>query len=94
MTEKEYKQRNQFRLYVVALPYVLFGLIVAIILMFDPRPIWLVTVFGVFMVYNVMATFAAFLFKYGKETLYLLFLTICIAGAFGFFINTLFKGLS
>ncbi|UXR69941.1 MULTISPECIES: hypothetical protein [unclassified Staphylococcus] len=94
MTEKEYKQRNQFRMYVVALPYLLFGLIVALLLTFASQPIWLVTVLGVFMVYNVIATFTAFLFKYGKETLYLLFLTLCITGVFGFFVNTLFKGLS
>ncbi|MCS4486444.1 hypothetical protein [Staphylococcus americanisciuri] len=91
MKEKEHQQRNRFRLYVVALPYLIFGLIVALIFIFDPKTIWLVTVFGVFMIYNVLAMFTAFLFKYGKETLYLLFLTLCMIGAFAYFVNMLFK---
>ncbi|MDO5375190.1 hypothetical protein [Staphylococcus rostri] len=90
MTEKEYQQRNRFRLYVVALPYLIFGVIVALVVMFAPQTIWLVTLFGVFMIYNILAMFVAFLFKYGKETLYLLFLSACMIAAFAFFVNMLF----
>lgn len=91
MTEKEYQQRNRFRLYVIALPYLIFGVIVALIMLFAPVTIWFVSVFCVFMVYNILAMFTAFLLKYGKETLYLLFLTACVIGGFAFFVNMLFQ---
>ncbi|QLK85474.1 hypothetical protein [Staphylococcus sp. 17KM0847] len=91
MTETEYQQRNRFKLYVIILPYLIFAFIVAAVVIVSPKTIWFVTLFGVFMVYHVIAMFVAFLFKYGKETLYLLFLTGCMVAAFAFFVNMLLE---
>ncbi|WP_086428319.1 hypothetical protein [Staphylococcus cornubiensis] len=91
MTEEEKIKRSRFKRNVVAIPYIIFGLIVALLFVFSPDIVWLVTIFGVFMVYNVIAMFIAFLFKYGRTALYLLMMTILMAGAFALYLYMLFK---
>ena len=71
MTEEEKIKRSRFKRNVIAIPYIIFALIVAFLFIFSPDTVWLVTVFGIFMVYNVIAMFIAFLFKYGRTALYL-----------------------
>lgn len=66
MTEEEKIKRSHFKRNVIAIPYIIFGFIVALLFIFSPDIIWLVTIFGIFMVYNVIAMFIAFLFKYGR----------------------------
>lgn len=91
MTEEEKIKRSRFERNVIAIPYIIFGLIVAFLFIFSPDTVWLVTVFGVFMVYNVIAMFIAFLFKYGRTALYLLMMTVLMIGAFSLYLYMLFK---
>ncbi|ARJ51230.1 hypothetical protein [Staphylococcus lutrae] len=91
MTEEEKLKRSRFERNVMAIPYVIFGLIVALLFIFSPDIIWLVTIFGVFLVYNVIAMFIAFLFKYGRTALYLFVMTLLMAGAFALYLYMLFQ---
>ncbi|MDK3887236.1 hypothetical protein O0D12_03475 [Staphylococcus pseudintermedius] len=43
------------------------------------------------MVYNVIAMFIAFLFKYGRTALYLLMMTLLMAGAFALYLYMLLE---
>ncbi|MTV21146.1 hypothetical protein [Staphylococcus delphini] len=91
MTEEEKIKRSRFKRNVIAIPYIIFGFIVALLFIFLPDIIWLVTIFGIFMVYNVIAMFIAFLFKYGRTALYLLMMTVLMAGAFALYLYMLLE---
>ncbi len=44
MTEEEKIKRSRFERNVIAIPYIIFGLIVAFLFIFSPDTVWLVTV--------------------------------------------------
>lgn len=47
MTEEEKIKRSRFKRNVIAIPYIIFGFIVALLFIFSPDIIWLVTIFGI-----------------------------------------------
>lgn len=82
MAHDSKRQQFVFVRNMIALPYVLFAILMMIVVLFSPQLIWFVAITGVFMVYHVIATFIAFLLKYGKICLILLFMTLCVVGGF------------
>lgn len=86
MSEADKIKRSRFERNFIAIPYIIFGLIVALAFIFSPIPVVLVTIFGIFTFYNVVALFIAFLLGYGRTTLYLIFMTLCMAVALGILI--------
>ncbi|AJC96779.1 hypothetical protein [Staphylococcus hyicus] len=82
MAHDSKRQQFIFMRNMIALPYVIFAIMLMIIVLFSPQLIWFVAITGVFMVYHVIATFIAFLLKYGKICVLLLCMTLAVVGVF------------
>ncbi|MBI5974009.1 hypothetical protein [Staphylococcus canis] len=91
MNELERKKRSRFGRNLIAIPYIIFGIVIALTFIFMPIPVVLVTFFAIFTAYNVIIMFVAFLLKYGRITLYLLIMSLCMAGALALLIYMMFK---
>ncbi|REH75279.1 hypothetical protein DOS77_09690 [Staphylococcus felis] len=91
MNDTERLKRSRFERNLIAIPYIIFGIIIALVFIFSPIPVVLVTFFAIFTVYTVIAMFIAFLFKYGRTTLYLLVMTLCMSLAVAFLLYMMFK---
>ncbi|WP_105985802.1 hypothetical protein [Staphylococcus chromogenes] len=94
MTQDVKRRHFVFIRNMIAVPYVIFAILMMLVLLFSPKIIWFVAIIGVFMVYHVIATFIAFLLKYGKTSLLLLVMTICIVGIFAVVLNVFFSAHS
>ncbi|UEX89798.1 hypothetical protein [Staphylococcus ratti] len=90
MAHNSKRQQFIFIRNMIALPYVIFAIVMMTVLLFSPQLIWFVATIGVFMVYHVIATFIAFLLKYGKLSLLLCVMTLCIVGIFAVILNVFF----
>lgn len=84
-TEQARLAQSRFRKKMIAIPYLIFAVILCFVFIIFPDITLVMTLFGLFFVYNVAVIFIAFLKKYNGALLYAFILTIFVAGLFGVF---------
>ncbi|ANZ34031.1 hypothetical protein [Staphylococcus carnosus] len=81
--DEKARQRIKFERNFVVLPYIIFAIIVFIFTTIFAQPTVVLTLFGIFLIYNAVLLFVAFIKHYHRTMILLLILTIFVGLIFG-----------